>query len=82
MCVSFTPTMVRPLAPRCQPLGTMCVTASIYCDAVAVLVDRTVLADIRRWWVDVGEQRGVDKAEVYELLEASSREVEATWPML
>lgn len=60
----------------------MCVTASIYCDAVAVLVDRTVLADIRRWWVDVGEQRGVDKAEVYELLEASSREVEATWPML
>jgi hypothetical protein len=49
---------------------------------VTVLAAQAVLADARRWWTDTGRDRGLDKSQVYDLLETAAREVDAAWGAL
>lgn len=41
-----------------------------------------MLADVGRWWRSIGQRRGVDRAEVYDLLVTATRELEAAWSAL
>jgi hypothetical protein len=50
--------------------------------SVTVLVARAVLTAADRWWSGTGRDRGLDKAQVYDLVTAAAGEIEAVWGAL
>lgn len=51
-------------------------------DSTLCLLDRVLIADVRRWWEQQGQPAGIDRAELLDLLSLAMLEADALWTLL